>query len=98
MQDREIQRNNELIVNDSSGTALSGSIGDQVSSAYVDIENYDKLSIIVAGTSGVFGTLRIQGSDTTDDLDFVDVDEVYELQVGLDHLYRYSTESAFFRY
>ena len=97
-QDREIQRNNELISNDKDGTALAGSIGEGVASAYVDIQNYDKLSIIVSGTSGAFGTLRIQGSDTTDDLDFVDVDEVYELQVGLDHLYRYSTESAFFRY
>ena len=95
---REIQRSNELISNDKDGTALAGSIGDGVSTAYVDIQNFDKLSMIVSGTSGALGSLRIQASDTTVDADFVDIDEVYEIAVGSDNLYRYTTESAFFRY
>ena len=97
-QDREIQRSNELISNDKDGTALSGSLGDGVSTAYVDIQNWDKLSLIVSGTNGLFGSLRIQASDTTVDADFVDIDEVYELTVGSDNLFRYTTQSAFFRY
>ena len=98
VQDREIQRSNELIVNDKDGTALSGSLGDGVSTAYVDIENYDKISMIVSGTNGGFGSLRIQASNTTTDADFVDIDEVYEISVGASFLFRYTTESAFFRY
>ena len=97
-QDREIQRANSLIVNDSAGTALSGSLADGVSTAYVDIVNYDKLSMIVSGSNGGFGSLRIQASNTTADADFVDIDEVYEISAGTDFLFRYTTESAFFQY
>ena len=97
-QDREIQRANSLIINDKDGTALSGSLGDGVSTAYVDIQNYDKLSMIVSASNGGFGSLRIQASNTTADADFVDIDEVYEISAGTDFLFRYTTESAFFRY
>ena len=58
----------------------------------------NKISMIVSATNGGFGSLRIQASTTTSDADFLDIDEIYEISAGSDFLFRYTTESAFFRY
>ena len=93
-----ITRETTIITNDFGGDALSGSLADGKETAYWATENYIKFQAVISGTAGGYGQLRVQGSQTTDDEDFVDIDEAYELGVGSSFLYRWDTTNAFYRY
>ena len=97
-QDREIQRATTTITTDFTGGALSGSFADGKETAYWDSSNYDKFQAVISSTNGGFGALRVQGSQTTTDGDFVDIDEAYELSAGANFLFRWDTTSAFYKY
>ena len=97
-QDREIQRATITITTDFGGGALSNSFNDGKETAYWDSQNYDKFQAVISNTNGAFMSLRVQASTTPDDEDFVDIDEAFELGVGLNYLYRWSANDAFQRY
>ena len=97
-QDKEIQRATTTITTDFGGGALSGSFGDGKETAYWDSQNYDKFQAVISNTNGAFMSLRVQASTTTDNADFVDIDEAFELGVGDDHLFRWTANDAFQRY
>ena len=97
-QDREIQRATITITTDFGGGDLLNSFNDGKETAYWDSQNYDKFQAVISNTNGAFMSLRVQASTTPDDEDFVDIDEAFELGVGLNYLYRWSANDAFQRY
>lgn len=97
-QDREIQRSVVSITTDFSGTALSGSLTDGTATAYWDSENFDKFQLVISGTNGGFGSVRLQASSTTVGADFVDIQEIYEETLGTNYLFKFRLDSACPRY
>jgi hypothetical protein len=97
-QDKEIQRATTTITTDFGGGDLLNSLNDGKETMYWDSQNYDKFQAVISNTNGAFMSLRVQASTTTDNADFVDIDEAFELGVGDDHLFRWTANDAFQRY
>jgi len=98
IQDSEVQRSVVSITTDFSGTALSGSLSDATATAYWDAQNFTKFQLVISGTNGGFGSVRLQASNTTTGSDFVDIQEIYEETLGTDYLFKFRLDSACPRY
>lgn len=72
--ENEVKRSNTQITNDSSGTALSGSLGGYVYSETVDLDNFKEINILINSTSSAALELWASHSSTAN---FVFYDDMY---------------------